>query len=784
MTELYEALRQLVVYRGALKALILLIILAMMVILVANALRNLRRQMDAAHQEKIRDDNLRNIDYDTLGRKEKSTVIRNIVTPDAIDPGPNKYMVISDGGKDIYVRSFTIKALPNRVRFANTFSDLMNYKNCMSSIFIAPIAEDVMLNKFNNHIKILDGEKSDAIEKGNSNRSRNLSGQLNDANRYAGQIEAGNTKFFSVGFLFSIHANSIKELNTATDQFRAISLKHNIKISNCYAVQAEAYAMNGPWNKQVKVRTGKVPFDGVHYFYMDKRSISTIYNYTQMSFSHKSGVILGLDMFTAAPVIYDTFDGSHDGYTIVIVGKVGTGKSATVKMMTTREVLQGMHFVCIDSKQRKGTSEGEYASLATLCDGVNFQISNQSDDVMNIFDISETTKNKKDENNIVHEVRTLEINDKVTMLTDIILKLVLGTDDLHLELKDDVFLRTVIQDNLKQLYKSKGYIEGDPDSLYTQVGAIDASLDNSSLRNGRPLKIMPTMTDYYKQLLISARDNKDKDLVDVYNILIKSLANYVKELYYSESSCMFLDKEAYENIPYDETSKGRSIINKKGQKEKIIEVHGVRAYFDGQSSIHLDKECPFTNIDISLLPDSEKELTRQIALAFVNENYIKRNSLSLDMNSKMKVIVDEAHELFKNKYDRSVLDQVSRTARSRNVSLVLISQTLREYETYPETQAILKQATTKFILKQDPADRQYLVDSINLTDAQAEMIVNHLGGNPDDESNQNKHRGEVCIVDNKTVCFCKVAYLKNTEQLAVATDAKGIEEAFGKAAAV
>ena len=310
MTELYEALRQLVVYRGALKALILLIILAMMVILVANALRNLRRQMDAAHQEKIRDDNLRNIDYDTLGRKEKSTVIRNIVTPDAIDPGPNKYMVISDGGKDIYVRSFTIKALPNRVRFANTFSDLMNFKNCMSSIFIAPIAEDVMLNKFNNHIKILDGEKSDAIEKGNSNRSRNLSGQLNDANRYAGQIEAGNTKFFSVGFLFSIHANSIKELNTATDQFRAISLKHNIKISNCYAVQAEAYAMNGPWNKQVKVRTGKVPFDGVHYFYMDKRSISTIYNYTQMSFSHKSGVILGLDMFTAAPVIYDTFDPS------------------------------------------------------------------------------------------------------------------------------------------------------------------------------------------------------------------------------------------------------------------------------------------------------------------------------------------------------------------------------------------------------------------------------------------------------------------------------------------
>lgn len=784
MTELYEVLKQLTVYRGALKLLIAFVIAAILIIVVANALRNLKRQMDVNHQEKIRDDNLRNVDYDTFGKKEKSTVLRNVVAADAIDPGPNKYMIISDGGKEVYVRTFTIKTLPNKVRFANTFADLMNFKNCESSVFIKPIAEDEMLNRMNKHINTLLGEDYTASKNSNMNRQRSLRGQIQDANNFAEQIEAGDTKFYDVGFLYTIHADTIKELNAATDEFRAISLKHGIKISNCYALQAEAFAMNGPWNKNMKVTTGQIPFDGIQFFNMDKFSISALYNYTQMTFSHKRGVFLGLDLFTASPIVYDTFDGSHDGYTIAIAGKTGTGKSAMVKMMICRELLQGMHFVSIDSKQRKGTSEGEYAALATLCDGVNFQISNSSTDVMNIFDITETTRNIKDENNIVHEIRTLELYDKVTMLTNIILKLVLGSDDVHLELKDDVFLKTVISDNIKQLYKSMGYIEGDADSLYTEVGAIDASLDNSTMRNGRPMKRMPTMTDFYKQVLISARDNREQDLVNVYSILIKSLANYVKELYYSEKTCMFFDREAYEAIPYDETTKGRSALNAKNQKEKIIEVHGIRAYFDGQSSIHLDRDCPFTNIDISLLPDAEKELTRQVALAFVNENFIKRNSLSLDMNSKMKVIVDEAHELFKNKYDRSTLDQVSRTARSRNVSLVLISQTLREYETYPETQAILKQATTKFVLKQDPADKQYLIDAISLTDAQADMIVNGIGGNPDDESDQNKHRGEVCIIDNKTVCFCKVKYLKKTEQLAVATDAKGIEEAFGKAVGV
>ena len=782
MNELYELLKQLTVYRGALKLLIIFVGVLIMAIFVANAFRNLKRQMDASKQEKMREDNLKNVDYDTFGRKDKASVLRNAVAADAIDPGPNKYMVISDGGQEVYVRTFTISGLPNKVRFAKTFSDLMNFKNCESSVFIKPIAEDEMLNRMNKHINTLLGEDYTAGKNSNMNRQRSLRGQIADANNFAEQIEAGDTKFFDVGFLYTLHADTIKELNAITDEFRAISLKNNIQISNCYAIQAEAFAMNGPWNGGIKVTTGTIPFEGIKFFSMDKRSISTLYNYTQMSFSHKNGVILGLDMFTAAPIVYDTFDGSHDGYTIIIAGKTGTGKSAMVKMMVCREVLQGMHFVSIDSKQRKGTSEGEYAALATLCDGVNFQISNSSNDVMNIFDVTETTRNIKDENHVVHEIRTLELNDKVTMLSNIILKLVQGDDDKVVHLKDDVYLRTVISDNIKQLYKSFGFVDGDPDSLYTRIGSIDASLDNSTMRNGRPLKKMPTMTDYYKQVLISARDNTDRNLDDVYNIIKMSLSNYVKELYYSEKTCTFFTKEQYMAMPFSETSKARTFINQKRISEKVIEVKGIRAYFDGQSSIHLDRECPFTNIDISLLPDSEKELTRQVALAFVNENFIKRNSLSLDMNAKMKVLVDEAHELFKNKYDRSTLDQVSRTARSRNVSLVLISQTLKEYDTFPETQAILKQAATKFVLKQDPADRQYLIDTIALTEAQASLIVDTLGGNPDDESDQNKHRGEVCIIDNKSVCFCKVAYLQSTEQLAVATDAKGIEEAFGRAA--
>lgn len=784
MNELYEFLQQFTGYRDIIRLLIIFVIVSIVAVLVSVALSHLKRQMDADRQEKLRDDNLKNIDYETFGRKEKASILRKMIASDAIDTGPNKYMVISDGGNEVYVRTFTVSKIPNKVRFANTFSALMNFKDCESSIFVKPVAEDETLNEMNKYINNLESEDYSAAKRSNNNRRRLLRGELRDANAFAEQVEAGDTKFYSVGFLFTLHAESVKELNKATQEFYNTAKKKGIDITNCYTYQPEAFALNGPWNGNIKVSTSNVPFKEVPYYSFDKKSISTLFNYTQVSFSHKDGAILGLDMFNAAPIVYDPFDGSHDGYTILVAGKVGTGKSAMVKMLASRLGIQGMHFACIDSKQRKGTSEGEYAATAALLNGVNFQISNQSDDIMNIFDISETTRNVKDANGTLHEVRTLELSDKITMLSNIILKLVAGSyEKSEISLKDNTYINDVITSNLSHLYRSRGFVDGDPDSLYTTPGSVNAQRDNSTLRNGKALKIMPTMHDYFLQILISARDNTEDTLREAYNVVKLALKNYVKEMYYSEDTCVEFDRETYLSLKYNESIQGREFINVNKRSEKVVEVHGIRAYFDGQSSVHIDRDCPFTNIDISLLPDAEKELTRQVALEYINENFIKKNSLSLSSDNRLMVILDEAHEMYKNLFDRITVDAVVRTARSRNVSMMLISQTLKEYDNYPETQAILKQAATKFVLKQDPSDRQYLIDTVALTEAQASMIVDIIGGNPDDESDQNKHRGEVCIIDNKSVAFCKVAYREKTEALAVATDAKGIAKAFGQLSA-
>ncbi len=781
MFELYEFLQQISAYMGLIKAAIVAIVITIFVIIVANALRHLRQQLDEQRQEQMRDDNLKNIDYDTLTKKEKVSTLRNLIAADAIDVGPNSYMILSDGGQNVYLRSLTISRLPRRDQFANTFAELLNFQNCESSIFVKPITEDEMLRKYNKHINILAGESYEAEKNSNINRVRDISGQIADANAYAAQIESGENKFFEVGFLFTLKATDLKELNKLTQDFHAKALEKNMDVSCCYAVQPEAFANNAPFNKMVKVDSPNIKSDAIRFWNFDKFSVSALYNYTQASFSHRNGVPLGRDLFTAMPIIYDIFDGSHDGYNIVVAGKTGTGKSALVKMMICRQVILGYHFVSIDFKQRKGTSEGEYAALATLCDGVNFQISNLASNCLNIFDVSETTRYVKDGANVLHEIRTLDLSDQITMKVNIILKLVMGADDKQVSSKitEITYLENIIIENMKLLYRSFGFVDGDPDSLYTVPGNIQASED-AEILDGRVMKKMPVMSDYYKQLLISRRDNKDNNLTDMYNVLIMALANDVGELYYSDLTCRFFTRKQFEALPWNPTTKAREYVNPDlhNQKEVVHEVHGIRAYLDGQSSIRINRDCPFTNIDISLLPEGEKKLFQQITLDYVNENFVKKNSLTLDSEAKMVVIVDEAHEMFKNQYDRAILDSVARTARSRNVSLMLISQTLKEYDYSKETMDILKQATTKFVFKQDKQDEEWLNKNVNLTPAQVSLIVKQIGGNTSEPEEQNKHRGEVCIIDNKTVAFCKVDYREDTEKLAVATDAKGIKEAF------
>lgn len=759
-------------YKFIFVALLVAVLFAITVILAVVVIQKLIQQ----HKEANADENkltLRNSDFNEVESSEKGNVLRKLITPDAINPAPNGYVVLVDSGREIYERSFTISAMPKKVKFNHTFSGLLDFPSCTSSVFVNPISDKEMSRKLDRQINSLESEY--ILADGNTNRQRKLLGQFKETNTWADQVESGEEKFFDVGFLFTISARNMEALNTLSDDFRNEAISKGIEISSCYGVQSEAFLSNLPFNKCLGTSSNVITSDAIPTHQMDKKSVSTIFNYTSDSYSHRDGIPLGRNLFTKKPFVFDIYDPGHDGFLIVVSGKTGSGKSATIKAMVERYTPLGYRFVCVDSQKRKGTSEGEYAALTEIKDGANFQISGNSNNVLNIFEVHESMTFIHEGIDSGHEVRALDLGEKIILATNDVRTMMQGTT-----FKDDslnVYIDRVITDVITELYHDFGIYDHQPDSLYE----IGQTVVNGQLTGGLVLKKYPTMTDFYKKLLVSYKNNKDADLDKAYKLVLMGTKDYVRELYYSENSYHFFTREEYMELPDSALRKnGKVYLNpEEDDYEEVIEVHGVRPYFDGQSTISISKTCPVTDIDISQLTETERNVAREIAINFVNEQFIKVNSESINSADKLVAIFDEAHECFNFPYARNTLSNAARTARKMNVGLIFSTQTIQEFDRYDETKDILRQAAVKMVCKQDYQDKQHLMNVLHLTDSQAELICNHIGCPDDaDEETKNKHRGEMCIIDTNKVVFIKVDILKKVESFSIESNAAKIRELY------
>ena len=745
---------------------------------VIGMLNDLKKQKEKKEEQTA----IKMMDYSKVDEKYRAMVLRSMVAPDAIDPGPNGYMILDDGGREVFVRSFTIQAMPNRTNFAYTFSGLFNFANCTSSVFVSPISDAEMKRKIDRHLVVLETEYLDA--EGNSNRTRELRNKYGELEGWAEDLESGDNSFYNVGFLFTLYADSKNELDRMTDRFRSIANDKQILIANCFAVQAEAYMANAPFN--MSVSTSSSTFEGkvVKEFQMDIFSVSTIYNYTQASFTHKKGVPIGHDMFTQQPISFDVYDPSHDGFTVCFFGKTGVGKSLLIKIMAYRYILHGYRFVAVDSQRKKGTTEGEFAGLAKMVNGMNFQIASDTSEVvgtsgkkkkrniLNIFDIHESKRTIMNGAEQGYEIRDLALNDQIVLIVNSLMVMIQGGKDLN----DEILVKQIkerVTDVVKQLFEEAGIYNGKPDSLY-EYGTV---VEGGGLTSGKVKKQMPTIHMFYQKALIFARHEQGTDYQKAWDMILSGLKEYVRELYYTKKTLTFLDmeEEQYNELPVSVDGLGTRQIEINGQIEEVVKIKGIRPYYDGQSTLTISKSCRFTNIDISMLPEDEKVVARQIAFMVVNESFIKTNSELLDEADKLCAIFDEAHENFKLLFTRETLENIARTARKRHVGLFLSTQTVKEYDRTPETQDILKQAAAKFVAKQDGVDKEYLMKALQITEAHADIIVNKLGGTTTQTGEiSHKHRGEFCLIDNRKVAFVKVDYFPSTEALAAETSAEGI----------
>ena len=691
--------------------------------------------------------------------KRRVSAARGIVAPDGGNPNPLSYFVLHDAGHDIYVRCFTIDMLPKRTAFAVTFSTLFNYGRISSSVFIEPLPESRAAHMLDSAIVEIEANIINAEKNYDRNMIRKMNGKLKETEGWAERIETGENSLYHVYFLFTLQAQSLEELNYESDAFRNLAKEKQITISACYGVHPEAYLSGMPLNRRFRAGVGPIRTAGLKCHTMDKLSVCSIFNHTQTDFIHENGVVLGRNMSSWKPVTYDCYDASHNGYNVIFCGMTGTGKSATMKILASRYISKnGYRFVAIDSQARG--NRGEYAMMADVQCGINYQIKVGSHVILNPFELREEEEwSELDGDNLV-----LRLKDKVEDAKGNLMILVQGNKG-EADFEMTTYLGRIITDIIVELYEECGIEDGRVDSLFE-----DAPEGGNAHFTGRRRKRLPTMSSFYRKLLIHERKNSVEEHRKAYRILLDSLKERVRELYYCPGCLKFYSREEY--------SKAGSICRCVPDGRKIRKICGVKSYFDGQSNVMIDRNVKFTNIDISQLPDEERPVARLIALSFVTEHYIKRNAVNPKKTEYMGVICDELHENFQSLAAVRKLDYVARTSRKRLVSLWTATQALKDYKRMPETEALLKQSATKFVFKQDYQDKAWVKEALNLTNGQVDRIL-ELGGDPSDRSEERK--GEVCIVDNGKVCFCKVDYLKSAEAVFVETDARILQKIYGKA---
>lgn len=684
--------------------------------------------------------------------------IKSIIAMDGVDPNPLSYFVINDKGRDCYVRTFTINALPKNVLFATTFAPLFDFDDCISSIFIEPVAENRSIRQLDKRIVKLESEEIEALNDKDRNRARKMHGKLASTEAWIKIIEAGENSLYEVGFLFSIMCESLEELNLRTQKFILTGRNKGIELCSCYGVQPEAFLSNGPFNHIYSLTADKyniIKSSGIVMQVMDKYSLSTIFHHTTSSFSHKHGIPAGRIINTAEPFLYDPYDKSHNGYGVIFAGMTGTGKSGTMKMYISRLYHQHYYFVSIDSDKKGG--RGEFSNVAERLSGVSYQIKNGSKHRINPFDVDEQLEWDEPTDT---EFRTLRLSDKIANLTHIIMSLICGENN-NVEFTMSKAIRSIVSICTARLYDAVGIQDGQPDSIY-ELGKV---LDNGILVDGLVKKKMPTLSDFYMEVVRQKKTDKETAHEQAYTVILDAVGDWVSSIIYDKNSLEILTKEDYEE---------RKKRNDDSLKN-IIHIKGTKSYFDGQSTIIYNEQTRYVNIDISDLPKDDIPIAQEFACNFVEENFMKKNSENPKKAKKMVVICDEAHRMFKNKLTCDYLSDWYRVARKRHISVWTCSQGLIDFSENKQTEAILANATSKFLFKQAAKHEKFLKESTELTESQIQKLLS-IGGDPDDDEDVS-HKGECCLIDNNRAVFIKVDYL-STEQYIVETNIEKLQKMY------
>lgn len=461
---------------------------------------NNNEKTEDVRQEKgiaVTDETIESAVDDGVLKINKST-IKDLLAPSGIDASHFDYLEIFSKISR-FARTFYVTTLPRQATFPYFLSNIYEFGDANTSVYINPISETVSQNDLNKQIVELQSERFVAQDRGDINRESTLGAKQAEAEALRDQIAAGYNKLFEATIICTLFAYSKDELDKLSELLAMEASKSLVGLKTAWALQEEGFKSNMPLHNNTITRK--------HTF--DRGSMATVFPFVNADVGHSTGVPIGINRQTGLPVLFDNFNDSMTNYNMIIFGKSGSGKSVTIKTIMARSaVLMGIENLVLDA-------EGEYVAVADALRGINITIGPNSDTIINIFDIEpEITMDEI----TGKEVYKLSVENKVEDVAQALVTMARGASKSQ-EITE--LTKQLIAEVVAEEYSERGF-NSDIESLYEDIEDGKGNLI-------REKKKMPTISEWYDRLAIKAKENNNETYNFHYNYLTKVMKQFCRK---------------------------------------------------------------------------------------------------------------------------------------------------------------------------------------------------------------------------------------------------------------
>jgi type IV secretory pathway VirB4 component len=236
-----------------------------------------------------------------------------------------------------------------------------------TSLFIHPIDTREVLKNLQKSVTRVQSQISIEQESGKV-RNPILETALRDIEDLRDKLQQGTEKFFRFGIYMTLYAESLPELNKASQTLEGILEAQLVYMKPAVMRMQQGFIATRP--------LGMDQLDAANN--LNTSSLSTTFPFVSADLSSNSGILYGINRHNNSLILFDRF--GLENANMVVFAKSGAGKSYAVKLEVLRSMMFGTQVIIIDP-------ENEYKHLAETVSGSFVPMSLNSPYHINPFDL-------------------------------------------------------------------------------------------------------------------------------------------------------------------------------------------------------------------------------------------------------------------------------------------------------------------------------------------------------------------------------------------------------------